>query len=251
MTKFRGGLNFQLTFSFTVTTMDTRRFYKNFLLNNSTIPELSQTYHHVYFKDIKGEYLAANALMLNYFERSSGHITLFSDKDILTDPNTYRRVAENDEHTLRDNTIKIFNEYGVTNNKKASFLSIKAPLHGENEAIGVLGISISSDRQNYSEFYQLLKIINSLFQVDIEKKAIANDVLTANPSRPILTQRELDCLSLYMAGKSAKEIASLLFLSRRTIEYHLQNIKTKLCVNKRSELLHIAFSQFSDLSCVN
>lgn len=52
-----------------------------------------------------------------------------------------------------------------------------------------------------------------------------------------LTAREQEVAQLVLAGKSNKEIASALFVSERTVEFHLQNIYTKFQVKSRVELV--------------
>lgn len=52
-----------------------------------------------------------------------------------------------------------------------------------------------------------------------------------------LSNREKQCLRLFLQGKTAKETASILQLSHRTIEEYLRNIKIKLqCARKRDLL---------------
>lgn len=56
----------------------------------------------------------------------------------------------------------------------------------------------------------------------------------------LLTQREKQCLFLFLSGKTALETALELSLSPRTIEFYFENIKDKLdCANKRE-----LFSQY-------
>ena len=52
-----------------------------------------------------------------------------------------------------------------------------------------------------------------------------------------LTKREQEVIEQVLAGKSNKEIASTLFVSERTVEFHLQNIYNKLDVKSRVELV--------------
>ena len=52
-----------------------------------------------------------------------------------------------------------------------------------------------------------------------------------------LSKRETQCLEFLTCGKSMKEIAYLLNLSPRTVEFYLQNLKKKSGLN-RSELIH-------------
>lgn len=56
-----------------------------------------------------------------------------------------------------------------------------------------------------------------------------------------LTERQLQCAEYLLQGKTAREIAELLGLSRRTVEYYLSNIKSKLeCKNKAEMILKIS-----------
>jgi DNA-binding NarL/FixJ family response regulator len=49
-----------------------------------------------------------------------------------------------------------------------------------------------------------------------------------------LTERELEVLRLLVAGQTDRAIGEALFISHRTVEYHVSRILTKLGVNKRS-----------------
>lgn len=52
-----------------------------------------------------------------------------------------------------------------------------------------------------------------------------------------LTSRELDILQLTIKGMTAKEIALDLFVSRRTVEFHLNNIYLKLKVTNKTDMV--------------
>ncbi|MEN6356963.1 MAG: helix-turn-helix transcriptional regulator [Armatimonadota bacterium] len=57
-----------------------------------------------------------------------------------------------------------------------------------------------------------------------------------------LTKRESEILFLANEGMSARQIADLLFCSRRTVEFHLANLYTKLQVSNRVQALKRAGS---------
>lgn len=57
-----------------------------------------------------------------------------------------------------------------------------------------------------------------------------------------LSQREKECLKFLIDGKTAKETASLLGLSRRTIESYFENIKNKLSCETKQEVFHLGKS---------
>jgi len=48
-----------------------------------------------------------------------------------------------------------------------------------------------------------------------------------------LTKREIEVLSLVIEGRSSKEVADLLYVSKRTVDFHLANIYDKLQVTNR------------------
>lgn len=56
-------------------------------------------------------------------------------------------------------------------------------------------------------------------------------------SKPHLTEREQEVLRLVVAGKSNKEVASILFISPKTVSVHRSNIMTKLEVRNSFELI--------------
>lgn len=56
----------------------------------------------------------------------------------------------------------------------------------------------------------------------------------------IFTQKETIVLKYYLQGKSAKEISHLTTVSAKTIEFHLEKIREKLCVHRRSEIYQTA-----------
>ncbi|MFH1414132.1 MAG: response regulator transcription factor [Candidatus Omnitrophota bacterium] len=57
------------------------------------------------------------------------------------------------------------------------------------------------------------------------------------PKGEILSEREQDVLRLVAEGKTAKQIAETLFLSRRTVENYKNNILKKLNLHKTSDLI--------------
>jgi DNA-binding CsgD family transcriptional regulator len=48
-----------------------------------------------------------------------------------------------------------------------------------------------------------------------------------------LTKREIEVLSLIAQGRSSQEVADTLFVSKRTVDFHLANIYEKLNVTNR------------------
>ena len=67
---------------------------------------------------------------------------------------------------------------------------------------------------------------------------------SSNPthsSEPIqLTKREIEILSLIIEGYSSKKVAEMLFISKRTVDFHLDNIYQKLQVTNRLQAIQRA-----------
>ena len=55
-----------------------------------------------------------------------------------------------------------------------------------------------------------------------------------------LTKREVEVLNLIAQGCSSKEAADELFVSKRTVDFHLANIYDKLRVNNRVQAFRAA-----------
>jgi len=64
----------------------------------------------------------------------------------------------------------------------------------------------------------------------------------ATPTDPIetLTEREREVLQLLASGKTYQEIADILFISVKTVDFHRANLMRKLNLSNRSELVHFA-----------
>ncbi len=63
-----------------------------------------------------------------------------------------------------------------------------------------------------------------------------SSVSSANPEDQQvvkLTKREIEVLTHVIQGKSSREVADTLFVSKRTVDFHLANVYDKLHVSNR------------------
>ncbi len=73
------------------------------------------------------------------------------------------------------------------------------------------------------------------FSLDENKRK--NLLVRLNFKVPDLSPREKEILSLYLQGETARSIAERLYLSSRTVESYLENIKNKLNCYQKTELI--------------
>lgn len=129
-----------------------------------------------------------------------------------------KQVTENQEYIIAES----FNIR--KDNSLVPTLSFRMPLYQNNgKQIGLFGCSIVINKHSLSEAITLLQshgFLNSF-----------------RHNRWELTPREMDCLNYTVKGMSAKKIGEMLGLSHRTIEEYLNNIKKKVGVNTKAELI--------------
>ena len=82
----------------------------------------------------------------------------------------------------------------------------------------------------------VVQILPTIFTV-ITQNTISKNFKKKCVCRGSFSQREMQCLKLLLQGKSAKEIARILDLSPRTVEFYIRNMKKKTHCRTRSELI--------------
>ncbi len=96
------------------------------------------------------------------------------------------------------------------------------------------------ERSLYSLNHSVMETLKALeIRQDFHEKLSRIDLNRMIVNRKArLSKREVECLYWACLGKTADEIASILSISRRTVETHFNNLKFKLdCVNK-CQLIH-------------
>jgi len=74
-------------------------------------------------------------------------------------------------------------------------------------------------------------VLNEIRDSDVQSQSVEQE------SRIELTQRQLEIAKLVSRGLKYKEIAEELFLSERTIKYHMKQIKESLSLNSQAQVI--------------
>ena len=87
------------------------------------------------------------------------------------------------------------------------------------------------------ETFENLRAVRWADLAAIELAATGETIQRRTPSdAQTLTPQELQVSLLLVEGKTTREVAAALFLSPKTIEYHLRKVYTKLGIRSRAEL---------------
>jgi len=105
------------------------------------------------------------------------------------------------------------------------------------------------DYRNLASFKNKIDIssINIADNINLDSyhnKILQKYIRCDDGSYILLSKRETECLNYLADGKSVKQIAQLTFLSPKTIDHYIENIKAKTGLRKRSDLI-INFENYS------
>ena len=201
-----------------------------------TISRLNKLPGNTLIKDSAGRYLVGNdrlARVLGW--RSARDLEGKSDYDI---PGTAQERAESyitdDRLILASKIAKEFiGFFDFGDETKRLLFCRKQPYHLDG---GLVGLSVHSCEVSPQLFRQVVERVGGLdlnFPIELKETPYNNPLS--------LSDRQLECLCLFLRGRTAREIAEILELSVRTIEKYLESLKNRLCVESRSELFDAAY----------
>lgn len=148
---------------------------------------------------------------------------------------TAKRIMQCHQDTMLSAQAK-FTEDDVQRKNDVTLhcLTLNLPwLNDDNKIAGVFGCSIVVEQQPVAEIMTQLMNLNLLSNPNTRPSLFPEIQIEG----VYLSRREKECLQHCVRGKSAKQIARILGLSHRTIEHYIDNIKFKLKVTSKSELI--------------
>lgn len=148
---------------------------------------------------------------------------------------TVKAVQDHEYIVMRDKkmVMKDIDVRFIDDDREVKDLSIKFPWYNaDNKVIGNFGCAILYSAGVLAQAISLLANTGLLAGT----AAFANSV-PQQPKGVHFTTRQIDIINELVKGKTAKAIGEGLSLSRRTVEEYILQLKEKVAVNSKSELV--------------
>lgn len=153
---------------------------------------------------------------------------------------TASKIIENDKKIfasgkfdLTEDTMMRADDYSF------SALAFRYPWYVNNKLAGLMGIAIVHSHRDPQYLVDSLLLLGKMGLVG----AMSQDysAVLQQPDMKYYTRREIEIISRVLQGKTAKNIGVDLNISKRTVEHHIENIKSKSGCRTKYEL----FAKFS------
>jgi LuxR family transcriptional activator of conjugal transfer of Ti plasmids len=111
---------------------------------------------------------------------------------------------------------------------------IGIPMHGIGGTLAM--VSMTTRDESAMELAKLLdEYRDKIHVISLVYHSIAKDLVsvTRNQANIMLTDREKECLKWLALGKTSMEVAQILHITERTVNFHIENAKHKLGVTSR------------------
>ena len=151
----------------------------------------------------------------------------------------------NDQRVMMMRKLMIVDEYTECHGHPTAFVSLKLPLFDSSEkVIGVIGSSVAFKGATGASALALF--ITRMISLKMLPPDDATHLLkpALKQENEKITKREKEILLQLVRGKTAKEIGKVLGISFRTVYQHLENVKNKLHVKSKSELIDCVIDLF-------
>lgn len=207
----------------------------------------------VLFKDLEGYYLGCNDVMAEYVGLATAEDCLGKDDNSFNWRDFYQVYQRNDRLVVKNKKPTYYIEPAQgANNILIDCLAIKAPLFRTNNQIaGMQCISISLDNIPFNQVLQkfigacqtfklalepikMIQIITQIMQTNNCKKQWDKPGKLFDYGKVRFTVREAQCLHYFLNHYTAEKTSQEICISKKTVEFHLANIKNKLgCFNAK------------------
>lgn len=206
-----------------------------------TVNDLLRHSFCVYFSDTETTNINLNETTAVSCGYSSLQTALNKTLHEVYDKRSVENIIRNNLEVIKSKKTIIIEATALQKNQiNVSTLSIKIPWYHNDNIIGLLGCSIVLGKQALVES---LSQIRNLGLLEYESHTLAH-ICGREIDNLYFSKRELQCIQLTLKGYPAKKAAFTLGLSQRTVEEYLDNIKIKLGVHSKSEMIEKLWCMF-------
>ena len=189
-------------------------------------------------KDINHRFIAVNEKYVKSVSMESAHSIVGRHETDMPWSSTESLEYINSDIRVIDSRQPLINHVetqSISQGKSYSILVNKhCVINDKNKVIGVAGNYrvISDNQRRLLSIQDVHNNLKRIFSLDFKK---INIVIENKDVK--LTRQETLCALLTIIGYTADNISAELMLSRRTVEAHINNIKLKTAVTKKSEMV--------------
>lgn len=195
----------------------------------------------VSIKDTDSTFLIMNQSAANLVGHSSGKkVEGITDHELKCDAAEYaEQFIQQDQNIITTKQpLQLLDIHRYANGEVKFLLTTKKPITLENQTIGTLCQCIELNDNLLSS---LGKAIYSLDTAFLNEGGSSYSIQDNFPDINLTSQEEI-CLFYLMRGMTAPHIAAKLNISKRTAEFHINNIKQKLGCTSKSDVIDKAVS---------
>lgn len=186
------------------------------------------------FTNLENEFVAVNDRVIEVLGATSINDCTGKSPASFLDNEFAPKVLQNYQDVIHSRTQKIVEECGSRiDDLPLQAISFRYPWFYEKKIVGAFNFSILINQPSIQNFALAMTEVLStgLLGPTIEVPKLQADTL-------YFTTRENDILSYLLKGYTAKNIAAVLNISKRTVEHHIENMKHKSCCDTTVELIN-------------
>lgn len=208
---------------------------------NYTVSDVLKLPFNVYFMDTDSNIQNINEQTIITCGFGSIKNAIGKTAHVAVKKETAENLIHNDRIAIKTNQVNITDDY-CTRMDEVNFiaLSIKFPWYNNHDkVIGVFGCSIVMGQHGTCTLAQAVSLLSKTSLLSFSSDEFGGKTIFPGlqMNEGYFSKRETDILRHLVRGKTAKEIAKILELSSRTVEHYLENIKLKMHVSSKSELI--------------
>lgn len=190
----------------------------------------------VWITDLQHRYIAGSEKSAKILGFESREKMLGSHmSEIPCDIETEVLCEQRDYVIASKKTIEVLDVHPYASGNVQVHYARRAPYFDEQGKL--VGVMTLAHEVNFKLFSKLVYMLVQSDEKYHQRKNLNRSYKINTDQIQSFTQRELECFYYLLYGYTAKKIASVLAISNRTVEIHLNNLKAKMELTNKSDLI--------------